>query len=101
MRGRDVRRVLGAGGPLHGRLVVVFLAPGSGAESVVVGRRVGGAVDRNRARRVLRAALHEVRPRMEDGSDVVVVARPVIRGAKTQDVVADMVELLGGGALRS
>lgn len=48
----------------------------------------------------MRAALHELRPRMEDGTDAVLVARQAVRGAKTQDVMADMVQLLGEGALR-
>ena len=55
---------------------------------------VGGAVQRNRARRILRAAWREVAPTAGDGNDVVLVAREAIRGAKTQDLVAEMTELL-------
>jgi ribonuclease P protein component len=60
----------------------------------VAGRRVGGAVVRNRARRILRAAWRELAPRMREGYDVAFVARAAIRGAKTQDLVAEMQELL-------
>jgi ribonuclease P protein component len=94
MRSRDVRRVFDGGRPLHGDRVVVFLAPGSGACAVVAGRRVGGAVARNRARRILRAAWHEVARQVGDDEDAVLVARTGIRGAKTQDLVAEMTELL-------
>jgi ribonuclease P protein component len=41
-----------------------------------VGRRVGGAVDRARVKRVLREAFWEQAERLPDGSDYVVVARP-------------------------
>ena len=72
--------------------MVLFLAPGAGGEAVVAGRRVGGAVERNRAKRVLRAAWRELaRP---EGEDAVLVARAGIRGAKTQDLVAEMTEML-------
>ena len=82
------------GRSLHSRRVVLFLAPGSGEVAVVASRRVGGAVQRNRARRILREAWREVAPPAGDGNDVVIVAREAIRGAKTQDLVAEMKELL-------
>jgi ribonuclease P protein component len=49
---------------------------------------------RNRARRILRAAWREVEDKVEDGYDVVVVARAAIVGARTQDLVAEVEELL-------
>jgi len=44
-----------------------------------VGRRVGGAVDRNRVKRLLREALGEDQTTGWAGFDVVVVARPPAR----------------------
>jgi ribonuclease P protein component len=77
--------------------MVVFLAPGSGNVAFVAGRRVGGAVMRNRARRILRAAWRDLAPRAEEGYDIAFVARAGIRGAGTQDLVAEMEELLSVG----
>ena len=74
--------------------MVVFVAPGTGSAAFVAGRRIGGAVLRNRARRILRAAWREVEDRVEDGYDVVVVARAAIVGARSQDLVAEVEELL-------
>ena len=74
--------------------MVVFLAPGVGGIAVVAARRVGGALVRNRARRILREAWRQVQPQAKVGFDVVLVAREAIRGAKTQDLVAEMTELL-------
>ena len=45
-----------------------------------VGRRVGGAVDRTRVKRVLREAFWEEAARLPAGSDFVVVARPEALG---------------------
>jgi ribonuclease P protein component len=73
--------------------MVAFVAPGRGQAAFVAGRRVGGAVVRNRARRIMRAAWRELSPRMQEGYDVAWVARATIRGAMTQDLVAEMDEL--------
>lgn len=72
----------------------MFVVPGSGSVAFVAGRRVGGAVDRNRARRILRAAWRELAPRMREGFDVALVARGAIQGARTQDLVAEVEGLL-------
>ena len=74
--------------------MVVFVAPGTWSAAFVAGRRIGGAVLRNRARRILRAAWREVEDKVEDGYDVVVVARAAIVGARSQDLVAEVEELL-------
>jgi ribonuclease P protein component len=60
----------------------------------VAGRRVGGAVDRNRARRILRAAWRELAPRVGDRWDIVVVARGSIRGARANELVAEVEQVL-------
>jgi ribonuclease P protein component len=94
VRSRDVERVFAEGRSSHGNRVVLFVAPGSGGTAVVAARKVGPAVERNRARRILRAAWRQVAPTVAEGYDVVLVARQGIRGAKTQDLVDEMTELL-------
>lgn len=74
--------------------MVLFVAPGPGDVAVVATRRVGGAVQRNRARRILREAWRQVSPQVTSGFDTVLVARTAIRGAKTQDLVTEMTQLL-------
>ncbi|CAN5686606.1 ribonuclease P protein component [soil metagenome] len=94
MRSPEVRRVLDQGRPRHGKRVVVFLGPGSGSWAVLATRRVGGAVERNRAKRILREAWKQVSPQVTRDRDAVLVAREAIRGATTQDLVSEMIELL-------
>ena len=100
MRTPAIQRVFRDGRPVHGKRVVLFIAPGSGGSALVAGKRVGGAVQRNRARRVLKAALREVAPRGWEGHDVVLVARETIRDARTQDLIEEMSELLERGEIR-
>jgi len=90
----QVRRIYRECRRSQGDRVVVLLAPGSGSLAVVAARRVGGAVQRNRARRILREAWRHVPPQVRDTSDAVLVAREAIVGAKTQDLVAEMNQLL-------
>jgi len=76
--------------------VILYVAPRAGRTEAgfVVSRRVGGAVARNRARRIMRAAWRELAPSVEADLDVVFVARESIQGAKTQDLEAEMRDLL-------
>ena len=57
-----------------------------------VGKRVGGAVARNRAKRLLREAWRGVNKQwaLKKGFLVVLVARDEIAGKKTEDVAAEM-----------
>ena len=91
--------MLDEGRTLHAGTVVLFLAPGTGRLAVVAARRVGGAVERNRARRILKEAWRQVAA--QDGIDAVLVAKPAIRRAKTQELVAEMTELLRVGGATS
>jgi ribonuclease P protein component len=100
VRTAGIQRVFHEADPVHGRRVVLFVAPGSGAFALVAGKKVGGAVQRNRARRVLRAALREVAPQGVEGHDIVLVAREAIRDARTQDLITEMTELLERGGMR-
>ena len=51
-----------------------------------VSKKIGGAVVRNRAKRVLRAAYDPLRPRLRTGFLIVISARGAIVGVKSTDV---------------
>ena len=84
------------------RMVVYVRPSGQGIRvGFVCARQVGGAVARNRARRVLREAWRAVAARARGGYDVVFVARPAIRGARRDDIVREMVDALAGAGVIS
>ncbi len=60
-----------------------------------VGRRVGGAVDRTRVKRVLREAFWEEARRLSPASDYVVVARPDALGLAEREGMPGMQRELG------
>jgi ribonuclease P protein component len=97
----EIKRVLSSGKRLVGTRVVVFVAPVSGRAraAFVAGRRVGGAVQRNRARRVLRAAWRRIAPGVRAGTGVVVVARKGFLPARTQELETEMRQSLAAAGL--
>jgi ribonuclease P protein component len=60
-----------------------------------VSRRVGGAVDRTRLKRVLREAFWQESERLPDGSDYVVVARPDAKALAEREGAAGVRRALG------
>jgi ribonuclease P protein component len=70
----------------------VYVAPGEGPArgAWIAGRRLGGAVARNRARRLLRQAWWTLRAHVRDGHDLVLVARGPFEGAKARDVTEEI-----------
>lgn len=89
-----MQRVFREGRALSGERLVVLVAPGHGGVATVAGRKVGGAVQRNRARRIVRAALREALPGGLPEADLVVVARPSIRGAMAWELAEELRMLL-------
>jgi len=70
-------------------------APEQGSRvGVVTSRKIGGAVERSRARRLLREAFRLHQNELSRPLDVVLVARPSIAGKKLADVEKDFLVTL-------
>jgi len=57
---------------------------------ITTSKKIGNAVERNRSRRVIRAAFREVQPLLKSGYDFVFVARSRTKYVKSTDLAMIM-----------
>lgn len=96
-RSVDWERVRQEGRAWSHSLLVLVAAPNSVGRTrigVAAGRRLGPAVARNRARRVLREAARHLYPRLAAGWDLILIARPPILTVKEPQVEAALEQLV-------
>jgi ribonuclease P protein component len=107
-RSAEFERVYRQGRSKGNRYLVLYAFPredeGDGPRlGLSVGRRVGGAVDRSRVKRVVREAFWDQARRLPPGSDYVVVARPESLALTEREgepgiraALAELVDAIGG-----
>ena len=65
----------------------------------VASKKVGNSVQRNRARRLMRAAYRAVEPNVKSGYDIIFVARAAINGCKEPEVERQLKKTLEGAGI--
>ncbi len=100
----DFQRVRQSGRRYGSKVMRLHVAAGPCSHNrygLVAGKRVGGAVQRNRIRRLLREALRKLDAGLQQGNDLVVVAQPALVGESGTAVYRELQILLRKSGLLS
>jgi len=88
-RSTDFKRVRRTGKSYAHPFVVLVIQTSEAPKArvgVTAGRSVGGAVQRNRAKRLLREAIRPLLPNLLPGRDLILIARPALPAKSLQEI---------------
>ena len=90
----EFRTVFAQGKSFPGKYVVVYVTSGACKYAFVASKKVGKAVERNRAKRLMREVIRLHMPLLNKNYQVIAIARPSIKGKSYQDVESSLLQLL-------
>ncbi len=94
----DFRRAYGRGKSYSAPALVTYVLKNNRAGicrmGITTSKKIGNAVERNRCRRIIRAAFRELYPQLKGGYDLVFVARTRTKNVKSTDIKVCMLQHL-------
>ncbi len=94
----DFRRAYGRGKSYSDPALVTYVLKNNRAGicrmGITTSKKIGNAVERNRCRRIIRAAFRELSPQIKAGCDIVFVARTKTKFIKSTEVKYYMLQHL-------
>jgi len=99
---RDFDRLYKKGRSSGDKYVVVFhIANGLSynRKAFLASKKVGGAVARNRARRLMKESFRKIETQIKNGSDILIIARATIVGTGCAEVEESVCRALSKGGL--
>ncbi len=95
LKGKEFKYVLTHSRKYFGRYVVVFVSNGVHKKvGFIASKKVGKAVQRNRAKRLMREAFLRFESNLPDNRSYVIIARKGIAEMKMWDVLEDLKNIL-------
>ena len=94
---QEIRKIRQAGLSYSNPLVVLITSPNLGTKTklaVIASRSVGGAVQRNRCKRLIRAGLNPFLNQIEEGHNILLIARSQLLNAKFEEIEQAIFSLL-------
>ena len=100
----DFRRAYGRGKSFSDPALVTYVLKNNRAGvcrmGITTSKKIGNAVERNRARRIIRAAFRDNLPYLKNGYDFVFVARSRTKHLKSTDISAIMSKQLSKAGVK-
>lgn len=99
-KNRDFRKIYNRGKSFVHPIVVVYVLPNFMDKNRVgftVSKKIGGAVQRNRVKRLLREVYNLVKPNLQPGYDFIFLARPRIKNKNFWQIESAVAGLLKKG----
>ncbi|NCS32461.1 ribonuclease P protein component [bacterium] len=87
---KDIRYILSRGKKIHTPLFVMLIVPSHSSSSkyaFIAGKKVGNAIARNRAKRVLREAVRTITPQLTNQFNYIFIARSQTKEVKVLKVI--------------
>lgn len=98
VKGEEFKRVFDGGEAHSGRKLLrafVLKRGGAGVKvGIITGKKIGGAVKRNRAKRLLREGFRKIREKLIDGQEIVLVPKSMAAEAKLSEIEDALKEAL-------